>query len=118
MSISSRYRHSLTIKRLGPLLDEHGDPILDDYSQPVMGEVTVATVAGLLQPRRAREIAEANQTGAVIGEYVAYMDPLPTIGSDCWIERDGIRYDVLMDATEADAAGLGDHYEVGCRRVG
>lgn len=108
MGIESRYRHSLVVKRLV------ATGALDDYSQPIMAETTVATVPGLLQPRSAREIAQANQAGAVIGEFVAYMDPLASLTTDCWLELAGVRYDVV---TIADAAGLGHHYEVGLRRV-
>lgn len=114
MPIQDRYLHSLVVKKLAPVLDSRGQPVRDEFSQATSAPSTVATVAGLLQPRTAREVAQANQAGAVIGEHVAYMDPLPTLDTDCWIELAGVRYDVV---TIADAAGLGHHYEVGLRRV-
>jgi hypothetical protein len=96
-------------------VDDAGTPALDDYGQPVASPVTVATVPGLIQPRRAREVELASQAGAAIGEHVGYMAPLAGLGTDCWIEVAGVRYDVL---SMPDAAGLGHHLELGLRRVG
>lgn len=106
------------------LAHDAGDPVrevtgagtatLDDYGQPVMAETTVDTVAGLIQPRSAHEVELANQAGAVVGEHVGYIRPLATLGTDCWIETGGERYDVL---SIADEAGLGHHYKLGLRRV-
>jgi hypothetical protein len=108
MAIQSRYRQTIVVKRMAPT------GALDDYSQPVMGETTVATVRGLIQPRSAREVALASQAGAVIGQHVAFMDPLPGLGTDCWLELAGVRYDVL---SMPDAAGLGHHLELALQQV-
>ena len=96
-------------------VDGSGTATLDEYGQPVTAETTVATVRGLIQPRSAREVALASQAGAVIGEHVGYLDPLAGLGTDCWFEVDGVRYDIL--STPA-AGGLGHHLECALRRVG
>jgi len=108
MSIQSRYRHTLTVKRMSSTGG------LDDYGQPVTAETTVATVKGLIQPRSAREVAQSASAGAAIGDHVAYLDPLAGLATDCWIERDGIRFDIV---SIADAGGVGHHYGCGLRRV-
>ncbi len=91
-----------------------GSAATDEYGQPVVAETTVATVPGLVQPRRAREVELASQAGAVVADYVAYCDPLATITTACWVEVGGGRYDVV---SVADAAGLNHHLELGLRRV-
>jgi hypothetical protein len=95
-------------------VDDAGTPTLDAYGQPVSSPITVATVAGLIQPRSAREIALTSQAGAVIGDHIAYMAPLAGLSTDCWIERDGNRFDIL---SMPDAAGLGHHLEVALKAV-
>lgn len=96
-------------------VDDAGTPTLDDYRQPVTAAVTVDTVKGQIQPRTAREVALANQAGAVIGEHVGFLRPLAWLTTADWIEHDGIRYDIV---SMSDAAGLGHHLELGLRRVG
>ena len=95
-------------------VDDAGTATLDDYGQPVTAETTLATVKGLIQPRRAREVALASQAGVVLGEHAGYMDPLPSLTTACWIELDGVRYDVLAIY---DAGGVGHHYELGLKQV-
>ena len=95
-------------------VDDAGTTTLDDYGQPVMAPTTLDTVAGLIQPRRAHEVALASQSGAVIGDYVGYMRPLANLGTDCWIEYGGVRYDIL---SMPDAAGLGHHLELALQAV-
>jgi len=96
-------------------VDGAGTATLDEYGQPVTAETTVATVRGLIQPRRAREVALASQAGVVLGEHCGYMDPLAGLGTDCWLELDGVRYDIL---SMPDAGGVGHHLELGLQRVG
>jgi len=108
VSIQSRYLHTLVIKRLA------ATGAVDGYLQPVMAEVTFATVKGLIQPRSAREVALASQAGAVIGQHVGYIDPLPGLSTHDWIERDGVRFDIV---SIADAGGVGHHLELGLQQV-
>jgi head-tail adaptor len=108
VSIASRYRHTLVVKRMV------ATGAVDDYGQPVTSLVTVATVPGLVQPRSAREVALASQAGAVIGTHVGYLDPLAGLGTDCWIEYGGVRFDIL---SMPDAAGLGHHLELALQAV-
>lgn len=108
MAIQSRYLHSLVVKRMVPTGS------LDGYGQPVSTEATVATVPGLVQPRSARELALASQAGVVVGEHAGYLDPLAALGTDCWIEVAGVRYDVVAIY---DAGGVGHHLELGLQRV-
>lgn len=95
-------------------VDGAGEQAVDEYGQPIESPVIVATVRGLIQPRSAREIPLSTGEGAAISDHVAYMAPLAGLATDCWIEHDGNRYDVL---TTPDAAGLGHHLELGLRRV-
>lgn len=108
MSLAGLYRHTLTVKRATP------GGTVDAYGQPVTATTTVATVRGLVQPRSAREVALASQAGAAIGDHAAYIDPLAGIDTQCWVEVDGHRYDIV---SVADAAGRGHHLEIGLRRV-
>lgn len=123
MSLDALLRHTLVVKHLAqttvpvhdPAGPTDGDPVYDGYGQPVTAEETLATVAGLVQPRRAREVELASQAGAVIGEHVGYVRPLAGLGTDCWVEVGGVRYDIV---SMPDAAGLGHHLELGLKRVG
>jgi hypothetical protein len=95
-------------------VDDAGTATLDDYGQPVTVETTIATVPGLIQPRRAREVALASQAGAVIGEHVGYCRAIAGLDTDCWLEVGGVRYDLL---SMPDAGGVGHHLELDLRRV-
>jgi hypothetical protein len=108
MSIASRYRHTLVVKRAG------ATGATDAYGQPVTAETTVTTVPGLVQPRSAREVALASQAGVVIGGFAGYLDPLPGLTTADWIEVAGTRFDIL---SIADAGGVGHHYELALRQV-
>ena len=108
MSFDDLLIHTLVVKR------NAATGTFDDYGQPVTAETTVATVKGLIQPRRAREVALASQAGVVLGELACYLDPLPSLGTDCWIERDGVRFDIL---SISDAGGQNHHWELGLRAV-
>lgn len=109
MSFDSLLVHELVVRR------QSATGALDEWGQPVSTVVTVATVPGLVQPRSAEEVALASQAGAVIGQHRAFLRPLDGLGTDCWIEYGGERYDVL---SIADAGGRGHHVEIDLQRVG
>jgi hypothetical protein len=95
-------------------LDDAGAATLDDYGQPVTAPVMVATVDGRIRPRSAREVALLSQAGPVVSDHICYMYPLATLGTDCWIEYGGDRFDILWIV---DAGGSGHHLELALRRV-
>jgi hypothetical protein len=95
-------------------VDDAGTVTVDDYRQPVSAPTTVATVPGLIQPRKASEVALTSQAGAVIGDYVGYVRPLAGLTTGDWIEMGGVRYDILG---MPDAAGLGHHLELSLKAV-
>jgi hypothetical protein len=108
MSISSRYRHTLVVKR------DVATAAFDALGNPVTAEFTVATVKGLIQPRTAKEVAQLSQAGPVVSDYICYMALLTGLETDCWIEYGSDRYDIL---SMPDAAGLGHHLELAVRMV-
>jgi head-tail adaptor len=122
VSFASLLRHSLVIERFYPgvvaatsTVPEH--PVLDDYGQPVYAWATFLTVAGLIQPRSATEVAVQSQGGATMTDAVAYVEPCAVLARDRirlasdtsgpWYEITGVR----------DAAGHGHHLELDCRLV-
>lgn len=111
MSIQRMYRHTLVIKRNTPTAVP---PLEDEYGKQIMVESTFATVPGLIQPRRAREVAMANQGGAVIGTHVGYLDVLAGLTTRDWMIANGIRYDIR---SIEDAGGQGHHYELDLQQV-
>lgn len=110
MSFDSRLLHTLTIER-------PTDGIVDGYNNPTTTYAELATVAGLVQPKNAREVAQLNQAGATVSTYTIYTRPTEIQPSDRvrvdagpmagTYEVDGVR----------DAAGLGHHYEIDARMV-
>lgn len=114
MPIEQLYRHTITIKRRFPTGG------VDPDGQPLTVEQTVATVRGRLAPAprgttgAPAEVPATHQAGSVVGRWRAYLAPLAGLGTDCWLEVDGARYDVLEIA---DAGGAGHHLELTCQRV-
>lgn len=117
MSFDALLRHTLVIKRnVQTTVPVHvppeptdGDPVFDEYNQPVMAETTVATVAGRIQPKTAREVVLLAQAGAVVSTHTGFIRPLAGLDTGCWIESGGIRYDIVG---MPDAAGHGHHTEL------
>jgi head-tail adaptor len=75
MGIESRYIHTLVIERATA-----GAP--DDYGQPVQAWATLATVAGLVLPKSAREVALTSQGGAVVADHTIFMAPRDVTEAD------------------------------------
>lgn len=117
MSFDDLLRHTLVVKRQVqatvpvhvPAGPTDGDPVFDDYGQPVTAEATVATVAGRIAPKSAREVALLSHAGAVVSTHTGYLWPLAGLDTGCWIESGGVRYDITG---LSDAAGAGHHLEL------
>lgn len=117
MTFDALLRHTLVVKRNvqttvpahDPPEPTDGDPVFDDYGQPVMAATTVATVAGRIAPKSAREAALVSQAGAVVSTHTGYLWPLAGLDTGCWIECGGVRYDITG---VSDAAGQGHHLQL------
>jgi hypothetical protein len=110
MSFDSKLLHTFVIER-------PTDGVVDEYNQPTTTYATLASVPGLMQPKRVNELAQLNQAGATVSTHTGYLRPTEIQPSDRvriasgpmagTYEIDGVR----------DAAGLGHHYELDCRMV-
>lgn len=107
MSFDSRLLHTLVIERATSGAE-------DDYGQPARTYATLATVAGLVQPKKYQEVALLSQAGAVVSTHTIYMRPTDLQEADR-ILYGGARYEVTG---VRDAAGIGHHLEIDCRLVG
>jgi hypothetical protein len=122
MGFDELLRHQLVIRRnvqtLAPVHDPpepgDGDPLFDEYGQPIMAPVTVATVAGRIEPLSAREVALLAQSGAIVSTHRAFVRPMAGLLTDAWIEAGGVRYDIVG---MPDAAGAGHHLELALQAV-
>ena len=116
MPIGDRFIHSLVIERLVAQVDGSGSPILDADRQPVSDQVELASVSGLVQPRRVTELLPTDQAEAVRADHVIYLFPTDLEAGDfVFFADDGSRrYEVLG---VRDAAGLSHHLEVDARLV-
>ena len=92
-----------------------GTPVLDDYAQAVMAPATMTTVDGRIRPLSAREVPLVSEAGAVLATHAGDIWPLAGLDSGCWIESDGIRYDITGIS---DAAGAGHHLVLGLKGIG
>jgi hypothetical protein len=90
MPLAERLVHALAL--VAPT--DSGD--VDDYGQPIPGEPVVTVLAGFLYPTAAREVEQANQAGAELGDH-AVVFPLRAIPAAGYIRRepdDGERYEI------------------------
>lgn len=92
--------HTLVIERpFGTDLDSNLDPDTDDYGQPILEyDTAFADVAGLIQPKTAREQDLTTGGGAEVGDHTIYM-----------LRRDITTRDRLLDTTPG---GSGARYEI------
>jgi hypothetical protein len=95
-------------------VDGAGTGSLNDDGYPVTAPATVATVDGRIRPLRANEVALLSQAGAVVSTLACDLYPVAGLGTDCWIECDGVRYDIN---SMPDAAGEGHHLVLGVTAV-
>lgn len=115
MSFADRLIHSLLIVRHTVVTDINGDPVLDENGQPTVTDSTTA-VQGLVQPKKATEVALISQGGAALTDHTVYLLPTAVTNADLitFDPDDGRRYQVTG---VRDAAGIGHHLEVDARMV-
>ena len=115
MSLAARLIHSLAI------VTPRSDGTADEYNHPAAGEPLVEPVAGLVQPRKARDIALSMQQGAELADYRIYMLDRPEPGTGAWISDSpddieaGRRYDIV--GVEPHRYGRTPHLEINARLV-
>lgn len=110
MSFRSRLVHSLAIVTPTPGAE-------DAYGHATAGTPSVALVAGLVQPRSAREVALSSQSGAEVSTHVVYLEPR-AIAAGAWIRfdpDDGRRLDIT--GVRSLEFGGAPHLEVDARMV-
>jgi hypothetical protein len=74
----------------------------------------VSTVEGRIRPLTAREAPLLGQGGAVATTHACDIYPVADLDTDCWIECEGVRYDITA---MPDAAGAGHHLVLGLAAV-
>jgi hypothetical protein len=119
--VGAGYVSGLTVPLVAPLTLAHdsgdqvrqlvdaGSVILDDYGQATYAPAILATVAGRIEPKSAREVALVSQGGAAISTHTGYLRPLAGLTTACWIVAAGVRFDVTGIG---DAGGAGHHLEI------
>lgn len=91
---------------------------VDEYGQPVAGTADTDLVAGMVQPKTAREIAQANQAGAEYSDHTIYL--LPRHVSAAAFIRDepdsGRRFDIV--GVRSFEFGSNPHLELDVKLIG
>lgn len=90
----------------------------DEYGQPVAGTPEVVTVSGMVQPKTAREIAQANQAGAEHSDHTIFLLPRQLSGA-AYIRDEpdaGRRFDIV--GIRSFEFGSVPHLEVDVKLVG
>ena len=101
-------RHTLVIERATA-------GAVDDYNQPSQAFAAVATVAGLVQPKNAREQAQANEAGAVVTDHSIYVLLTTDLKEADRIIYAGATYQI--EGIERRAYGSVGHLKANVRRV-
>ena len=110
MSFDARMIHTIVIER-------PNDGAVNEYNDITTTYVELATVKGLVQPKRAREIAQLNEAGAVASTYTIYMRPTEVQPSDRLRVDDGAMAGTYEIDSVRNAAGLDHHFEIDARMV-
>lgn len=115
MAFADRLIHSLLIVRHVVVVDGSGDPVLDENGMPTTTDVATE-VKGLIQPKKATEVALISQGGAALTDHTVYLLPTAVTNDDLitFDPDDGRHYQVTG---VRDAAGIGHHLEVDARMV-
>lgn len=115
MSLAARLIHPLAI------VTPRTDGTADEYNHPAEGEPQVEPVAGLVQPRKARDIALSMQQGAELADYRIYMLDRAEPRSGAWISdapddiENGRRYHIV--GVEPHRYGRSPHLAINARLV-
>jgi head-tail adaptor len=109
MSFDSRLVHRLAIERSTA-------GAVDDQNMPAQTWSTLAEVAGLIQPKSARETAQLNQAGVVVSTHTIYLRPTDITEADRIRAITGPPGTYQLDGIR-DAAGLGHHLEIDAQMV-
>lgn len=110
MSFDSLLVHSLVIERATA-------GAVDEYNQPTLTWATLTTVPGLVQPKSVREVAQLNEAGAVVSTHTAFLRPTDITERDRIAIAAGSMAGTYQIDGIRDAAGLGHHLEIDCRKV-
>ncbi len=89
MSFAARLVHQLTIVR--SVFDDT-DPD-DEYGQPTVSTNTLTT-RGLIQPKKAEEIAQVASAGAMVADHTIFLLPQLLYGSDVIQDDQGQQYKI------------------------
>lgn len=111
MSFRSRLVHALAI------VTPSTTGSTDAYGQPVAGDPVTVTVSGLIQPKRANEVAQTNQAGAIVADHVVFLEP-QTLAGSAYIRfdpDDGDRYEIV--GVRGFDFGRSPHLEVDVKRI-
>lgn len=113
MSFGDRLIHTLAIVTATSDSGEESD----DYGHPLPGEPTILEVAGLIQPKTAREVALTSQGGAEVGAYTIFLNrqDLAGVAYIRFEPDDGDRYEIT--GVRDFNFGRAPHLEVDARRV-
>ena len=107
MPIAARFRHTLVLRRsvVSGAADGRGHQARTTEE---------ATLAGNLQERRARDVAQGELAGLPISDAIAFL-PMAIPFEPDEIELEGVRYEAL--GSSRNAGGRGRHRELDLRRV-
>jgi hypothetical protein len=111
------FPHQVTIERLGSFGTP--DPEGADLGYGSQTPTTSAAIAAWIQPRSAREKADAEGTGVNIGDYRIYTPYADVKADDVLVATVGPaellgRYRIV---SVANAAGVSHHLEIGADRA-
>jgi hypothetical protein len=114
--------HTVELRRSVPggTLDPEGE----DRGHLATTDTLVGTYLGLVQPRTARERANATRDDASIGTHRIYLEAsaIGVVTSDDYLRKTGtfaddLNGDYRIVGEVANAAGMGHHLEVAAERV-
>jgi hypothetical protein len=109
MSFADRLIHTLTHVRV-----EYDDDLPDDRGQPTPLTPVETEVAGLVQPKNAREMLDFRSVGSEIADHVIFLAPMDLEASDAFTYG-GDRYEIT--GIRRFEFGRTPHLEVDARKI-